>query len=221
MPTPTLLLLMLLLILPQTQIHAKASQQKFPAILVFGDSTVDTGNNNHIPTLFRGNHHPYGRAFPGRLPTGRFSDGKLVPDLLASIIGLKETVPPFLDPSLSDQDIVTGVSFASAGSGYDDLTASLSHVIPVSKQPDYFRKYVHRLNGVVGEKEARRIVAGALVLVSAGTNDFLFNFYDLQSVRRLQFTVDEYQNWLLSGLRDLVKVIPQLHKSISLFWVKY
>ena len=44
----------------------------------------------------------------------------------AEALGLKETVPPYLDPALSNQDIVTGVSFASAGSGYDNLTASLT-----------------------------------------------------------------------------------------------
>lgn len=206
MPPPIFLLILLPITLQIIfECNAETSKQKFTAILVFGDSTVDSGNNNHILTLFQGNHPPYGRAFPGRLPTGRFSDGKLVPDLLASILGLKETVPPFLDPSLSDHEILTGVSFASAGSGYDDLTTVVSRVIPMSKQPAYFRKYIQRLQGIVGEREAENIVAGALVLVSAGTNDFLFNFYDIPS-RKFEFTIDEYQNFLLKKLNDLVKV---------------
>ncbi|KAL8531227.1 hypothetical protein ACS0TY_008017 [Phlomoides rotata] len=209
--SPPTFLLLLLLITPQIRTTAaKTSVPKFPAILVFGDSTVDSGNNNHIHTFFRGNHQPYGGAFPGRLPTGRFSDGKLVPDLLASIIGLKESVPPFLDPSLSDEDLVTGVSFASAGSGFDDLTSLVSLVIPMSKQPAYFREYIKRLNGVVGEEEARAIVAGALVVVSAGTNDFLFNYYDMPSTRRFEFTIDQYQNWLHNRLKHLLKELYEL-----------
>jgi hypothetical protein len=81
---------------------------KFSSILVFGDSTVDTGNNNYIKTLSKGNHLPYGRDFPNHVPTGRFSNGKLAIDFLASIMNLKDTVPPFLDPNLSNEDLLTG-----------------------------------------------------------------------------------------------------------------
>jgi hypothetical protein len=41
-------------------------------------------------------------------------------------LGLKELVPPYLDPNLSDEELMTGVSFASAGSGFDPLTPTLS-----------------------------------------------------------------------------------------------
>lgn len=119
------------------------SSPEFPAILIFGDSTVDTGNNNYIHTLFKGNHYPYGKDFKSHVPTGRFSNGKLVPDLIASMIKIKDTVPPFLDPKLSDKDILTGVSFASAGSGFDELTTVASGVIPFSTQVQYFKWCSH------------------------------------------------------------------------------
>lgn len=41
-------------------------------------------------------------------------------------MGIKETVPPYLDPELNIQELMTGVSFASAGSGFDPLTAKIS-----------------------------------------------------------------------------------------------
>lgn len=44
----------------------------------------------------------------------------------ASYMGIKEFVPPYLDPSLSIKEMMTGVSFASAGSGFDPLTSGLS-----------------------------------------------------------------------------------------------
>ncbi|CAA0828117.1 GDSL esterase/lipase [Striga hermonthica] len=176
----------------------------FPAVLAFGDSSVDTGNNNYIATPFRGDHPPYGRDFPGRVPTGRFSNGRLVPDILASLTGLKETVPPFLSPNLSDYEIATGVSFASAGSGLDDLTTSISGVIPVSRQPGYFQDYAIRLEGVLGKREARKVLEGALVVVSAGTNDFILNFYDFPT-RRVRFSADKYQDFLQMKLREFVK----------------
>lgn len=44
----------------------------------------------------------------------------------AEAIGYTKIVPAFLDPNLKPKDLLHGVSFASAASGYDDLTANLS-----------------------------------------------------------------------------------------------
>ncbi|XP_042509609.1 GDSL esterase/lipase At2g30310-like [Macadamia integrifolia] len=181
-----------------------SAMPKFPAILVFGDSTVDTGNNNFISTPFKGNHYPYGREFPGQISTGRFSDGKLVPDIVTSALGIKELVPPFLHPSLSDEELRTGVSFASAGSGFDKLTTIASRVIPVPQQLLYFVEYIKRLNKVVGEQDAQKIVSGALVVISAGSNDFLLNYYDLPT-RKQQFDVAGYEDFILGKLQDLIQ----------------
>ena len=41
-------------------------------------------------------------------------------------LGYTKIVPAFLDPNLKPKDMLHGVSFASAASGYDDLTANLS-----------------------------------------------------------------------------------------------
>lgn len=176
---------------------------KFQAILIFGDSTVDTGNNNYIHTVLKANHAPYGKD--SQVPTGRFSNGKLIPDLVANLLGIKDNVPPFLDPNITNDELRTGVCFASAGSGYDNWTVDISKVIPVMKQIDYFKNYMERLKGFAGNDEAMKIINGSLVLISAGTNDFTLNFYDIPS-RRLEFTIDEYQDFLLEGMKNFVKV---------------
>ena len=177
----------------------------FPAVLVFGDSTADSGNNNYISTSFKADHRPYGQDFPGGIPTGRFSNGKLVPDFWVSMLGIKDIIPPYLQPNISDFDIRTGVNFASAGSGFDDLTARVSQVIPVSKQLHYFKGYIRRLKKLVGVTEARRILKGALVSVSAGTNDFTISFYDLRT-RRNDFDINDYQDYVLKKLQNFVNV---------------
>ncbi|XP_077217427.1 GDSL esterase/lipase At2g31540-like isoform X2 [Tasmannia lanceolata] len=202
----SLLILHLAITLSTCQSSAPA---KFPAILVFGDSTVDTGNNNYVGTAFRADHPPYGLKFPEKKATGRFSDGMLVPDLLVSRLGLKKTIPPFLDPALTDDDVRTGVCFASSGSGFDELTTAFSGVIPVLRQLDMFKDYLARLKGVVGDEESSKIINGALILISAGTNDFVFNFYDLPT-RRVLFNISEYQDFLHQKLHDLVKLIYDL-----------
>lgn len=58
-----------------------------PALLVFGDSIVDSGNNNHLPLTFgKCNFSPYGRDFEGGVATGRFTNSKTPADLLGSYI---------------------------------------------------------------------------------------------------------------------------------------
>ncbi|XP_023888314.2 GDSL esterase/lipase At1g06990 [Quercus suber] len=181
---------------------------KFPAIFVFGDSSVDTGNNNYTITGPSGNHLPYGKDFPGHIPTGRFSNGKLAPDFLASMLGIKETVPPFLDPNLSKYDLQTGVNFASSGSGFDNLTTIASRGISMFKQVDLLKKYIVRLKGIVGEKEAKKIISGSLYFTSAGTNDFLI-FYDTPT-RRFQFNVSGYQDFILNRAQIFYKQLYDL-----------
>ncbi|KAF5782233.1 putative triacylglycerol lipase [Helianthus annuus] len=181
----------------------------FKAVLVFGDSTADSGNNNYISTTFKADHRPYGLDFPGGIPTGRFSNGKLVPDFWVSLLGIKQTIPPYLKPNLSNYQIRTGVNFASAGSGYDGVTARVSGVIPMTKQLNYFKEYIKRLKKVVGLKEAKSIVKGALVSISAGTNDFTISYYDLRT-RRDDFAIGGYQDFVLKKLQNFTRELYRL-----------
>ena len=56
--------------------------EKVPAVIVFGDSIVDPGNNNNLVTVAKCNFPPYGRDFIGGIPTGRFSNGKIPSDFI-------------------------------------------------------------------------------------------------------------------------------------------
>ncbi|GJZ33627.1 hypothetical protein Tco_0579063 [Tanacetum coccineum] len=74
----------------------------------------------------KSNFPPYGRDFVNHVPTGRFTNGRLVSDFIASYGGVKDIVPAYLDPTLRIEDLMTGVTFASAGTGFDPMTAILS-----------------------------------------------------------------------------------------------
>lgn len=50
-----------------------------PALFVFGDSLIDNGNNNNIPSFAKANYFPYGIDFNGG-PTGRFCNGLTMVD---------------------------------------------------------------------------------------------------------------------------------------------
>ncbi|KAF7803367.1 GDSL esterase/lipase [Senna tora] len=190
-------------------VREMAAQNNVSCILVFGDSSVDPGNNNVLPTTMKSNFPPYGKDFFNGLPTGRFSNGRLASDFIAEAVGYRNIVPAFLDPKLKLEDLPHGVSFASAATGYDDFTANISNVLPVSRQIEYFEHYKIHMRKLMGEERAEFVIRNALYIISMGTNDFLQNYY-LDSTRPKQFTVQQYQNFLLSRMTRDIQVIHRL-----------
>ncbi|XP_008784445.2 GDSL esterase/lipase At5g45950 [Phoenix dactylifera] len=178
-------------------------------ILVFGDSTVDPGNNNRLPTDSKANFPPYGKDFFHGQPTGRFCDGRLATDFIAEAFGISKSIPAFLDPNLSLEQLQYGVSFASASSGYDEFTATTANVLPFSKQLEYLMHYKIHLRRKVGPAKAEQTVKNALFVVSAGGNDFIQNYF-LLSNRSGQFTVPQYEDFLITLMSKYIKEMHRL-----------
>ncbi|KAJ4869100.1 GDSL esterase/lipase [Raphanus sativus] len=86
------------------------------AFYVFGDSLVDSGNNNYLVTTARADSPPYGIDYPTGRPTGRFSNGLNLPDIISEQIGSEPTLP-ILSPELTGEKLLIGANFASAGIG--------------------------------------------------------------------------------------------------------
>ncbi|KAK1401587.1 hypothetical protein POM88_001192 [Heracleum sosnowskyi] len=141
------------------------------------DSTSDPGNNNFIGTSFRSNFPPYGKDFTNHTATGQFTNGLLANDFIARYVGVKDYVPPYLNPSLDIKELVTGVSFASAGFGFDPLTPTISNVISLSQQLEYFKQYKGKLEAKIGKERTNHVITNALFIICAGTNDFIVNYY--------------------------------------------
>ncbi|XP_074557483.1 GDSL esterase/lipase At4g26790-like [Curcuma longa] len=183
---------------------------RIPAVIVFGDSTVDTGNNNQISTVLKSNFRPYGRDFAGGRPTGRFCNGRLAPDFISEALGLPPLVPAYLDPEYSIKDFARGVCFASAGTGLDNATSDVLSVIPLWKEVEYFKEYKRRLRRYAGQAQAKHIVLEAVYIVSIGTNDFLENYFLLVTGRYRQFTVGEYEDFLIDRAEEFLRAIYRL-----------
>ncbi|KAL3643488.1 hypothetical protein CASFOL_014303 [Castilleja foliolosa] len=200
----------LVLILTSSSSSSKATtarvshSRSVSTILIFGDSTVDSGNNNFIQTTFKSNFPPYGKDFAHQLPTGRFSNGRLTNDFIAKYLGVKDYVPPYLDPTLSIEELMSGVSFASAGSGFDPLTPAISNVIPLSKQLEHLREYKTKLESTIGKNKTKELINNALFFVSAGTNDFVLNYFMLP-IRRSNYTIPAYMNFVLRQTRHVLQ----------------
>ncbi|XP_039015915.1 GDSL esterase/lipase At2g42990-like isoform X2 [Hibiscus syriacus] len=188
---------------------ASKSEAKVSAIIVFGDSSVDSGNNNFIPTIAKGNFEPYGRDFPGGTPTGRFCNGRLPPDFISKGFGLKPIIPAYLDPAFNISDFATGVCFASAATGYDNATADILKVIPLWKEVEYYKEYQKKLRAYLGDRAANEVISEALYVNSIGTNDFVENYYALPK-RKSQFTVQQYEDFLIGIAENLVRQIYNL-----------
>ncbi|XP_061373592.1 GDSL esterase/lipase At2g04570-like [Gastrolobium bilobum] len=177
---------------------------KVPAVIVFGDSSVDAGNNNYIPTIARSNFQPYGRDFDGKQATGRFSNGRIPTDFISEAFGIKQFVPAYLDPKYNISDFATGVTFASAATGYDNATSDVLSVIPLWKQLEYYKGYQKKLSVYLGESKANETISEALHLMSLGTNDFLENYYTIPG-RASQYTPKQYQNFLAGIAENFIK----------------
>lgn len=80
MATPSIVGVIFSLVLALSYAALQAEARVF---FVFGDSLVDSGNNNYLATTARADSPPYGIDYPTHRPTGRFSNGLNIPDLIS------------------------------------------------------------------------------------------------------------------------------------------
>ncbi|KAH9328316.1 hypothetical protein KI387_000424, partial [Taxus chinensis] len=171
-------------------------QALVPALFIFGDSTVDVGNNNYLLTLVKSNFPPYGRDFDNHAPTGRFCDGRLATDYVAETLGFTSFPPAYLSPQASGKSIITGVNFASGASGIYDHTSQLYNAISLTQQLQYFHQYHSKLTSLVGTRNASSTVSQALYILSSGASDFIQNYY-ISPLLMKTYTVPQYVDNLL------------------------
>ncbi|XP_023003907.1 GDSL esterase/lipase EXL3-like [Cucurbita maxima] len=173
------------------------------AILVFGDSIMDPGNNNYIKTLVKCDFAPYGRDFTGGIPTGRFSNGKIPSDFIAEELGVKELLPAYLDPNLTIEELLTGVSFASGASGYDPLTSKIASVLSLDDQLEMFKDYIKKIKAAVGEEKATAILSKSVIIVCTGSDD-IANTYFITPFRRFHYDIPSYTDLMLRSASNFL-----------------
>ncbi|XP_031095396.1 GDSL esterase/lipase At5g33370-like [Ipomoea triloba] len=209
------LLCFIILILGASSSSSSATQvdNKGRALFVFGDSLVDAGNNNYIGSCARADSPPYGLDYPTHSPTGRFSNGFNIADILSQQIGARESPLPYLSPEIHQERgrLLAGANFASAGVGIlNDTGTQFESIIRMPEQLHYFSEYQHRLRAQIGADRARELVNQALVLIAVGGNDFVNNYYlTPNSTRSQQFDLPHYVCHLIS---EYQKLLTRLYK---------
>ncbi|XP_045830882.1 GDSL esterase/lipase At5g22810-like [Trifolium pratense] len=147
-----------------------------PALFFFGDSVLDVGNNNNLPTIIQ-EHLPCGKDFVNHYPTGRFSNGKLVVDFASESLGFSTYQPAYLSLYFKGKNILNGANFASSVSGYHNSTAKLFGTLTLGQQLEFYKDYQKQLMRIAGRLNASSIISGGIYIVGAGSVDFLMNYY--------------------------------------------
>ncbi|XP_020261593.1 GDSL esterase/lipase EXL3-like isoform X2 [Asparagus officinalis] len=181
----------------------------YPGLFAFGDSILDTGNNNLLTTVMKSNFPPYGKDFAGHEPTGRFTNGQVPSDLIASKLGIKDLLPAYLSPKLSSEELLTGVCFASVSSGYDRLTSEVWSVMTIQDQLDLFKDYKKKLQAITDTERAAKIIGESIYIVCSGSNDFA-NTYFSSPLRRAEYDVSAYTSFLVNSASSFLEELYNL-----------
>lgn len=202
MGVPSSLLVSLLAVLGFSLVHGGPL---VPALMIFGDSVVDVGNNNHLLSLVKANFPPYGRDFVTHRPTGRFCNGKLVIDFTAQYLGFTSYQPAYLSQEARGTNLLIGANFASGASGYYEGTADLYGAISLTRQLNYYKEYQRKVVDMVGNARANEIFSGAIHLISAGSSDFIQNYYVNTPLNRV-YSPDQFSDILMTSYTNLIQV---------------
>ncbi|ESR61552.1 hypothetical protein CICLE_v10018082mg [Citrus x clementina] len=175
-----------------------------PAIITFGDSIFDAGNNHYNKNCTaQADFPPYGSSFFHH-PTGRFTNGRTVADFISQFIGI-ELQKPYLEARIavlngSRKDYpANGINFASAGSGVLMETNKDWGVIPIQDQLQQFQALVKQ------SQIDKNLVQQSLFFFESGSND-IFNYF-------LQFDTPalDPDAYVQAMLAEVAKLIDQLY----------
>jgi phospholipase/lecithinase/hemolysin len=180
-----------------------------PALIIFGDSVVDVGNNNNLSTLIKANFPPYGRDFVTHQPTGRFCNGKLATDIIAEYLGFTSYPPAYFSREAAGTNLLTGVNFASASSGYHDGTAKLYRSITLTQQLIHYKEYQNSVVSMVGKNRGNEIFSDSIHLLSAGTSDFIQNYY-VNPLLNVIYDPDRFSDVLIQSFTTFVQTLYRL-----------
>ncbi|XP_020533912.1 GDSL esterase/lipase 1 isoform X2 [Jatropha curcas] len=169
--------------------------KNFP-LFIFGDSIFDAGNNNYLKTaVARANFWPYGETF-FKCPTGRASDGRLIPDFIAEYLKLP-FIRPYLEPN--NHHFTNGVNFASGGAG--------ALVETFQGRVTYFKKVEKQLGQKLGNTETKALLARAIYLFNNGGNDYASSPSLINSSSVFNHSRKKYVAMVIGNLTTVIEEI--------------
>ncbi|PRQ37253.1 putative triacylglycerol lipase [Rosa chinensis] len=175
-----------------------------PCYFIFGDSLSDSGNNNGLLTLAEVNYRPYGIDFP-QGPTGRFSNGRNLVDIIAELLGFDEYIPTFA--AAIGGDITKGVNYASGAAGIRDESGRNQGMrITLYKQLINHQIIVNKL--VANGSLAADYLSKCIYSIGIGANDYINNYFmpKLYPTSRL-YTPKQYADVLVQEYSQQLRTL--------------
>ncbi|KAI4354020.1 hypothetical protein L6164_002921 [Bauhinia variegata] len=178
--------------------------QSHTALFIFGDSLFDAGNNNYINSIpfAQANYPPYGKTF-FNYSSGRFSDGRIIPDFITEYAELP-LIPPYLHPDYH-QLYVYGVNFASGGAGVLAETRQ-GQVIDLQTQVNNFIEVYKLLRQNLGDTEAKKLLSRSIYIFSVGGNDYATHSATKSTIP------DPLQGFVATVIGKLITVIQEIYE---------
>nr|XP_043624869.1 GDSL esterase/lipase At1g29660-like [Erigeron canadensis] len=181
-------------------------EPQVPCYFIFGDSWVDSGNNNQLVTKAKVNYPPYGVDFPEG-STGRFTNGRTIADIIGQFLGFNKFIPSYA--SVRDKVITTGVNYGSGSAGIREESGSvMGDRISLDKQLLHHKSIISRLPRW---KRKSRFLQQCIYIVNMGSNDYSNNFffpgvYNTSSI----YTDEQYAEVLIQQYSQQLKTLYKL-----------
>ncbi|KAL8139217.1 hypothetical protein V2J09_005238 [Rumex salicifolius] len=191
------------------------------ALFVFGDSLYDVGMNAYFKKGTFASNAPYGETY-FKTPTGRYSDGRLIPDYITQYAKLP-FLQAYLKPGFSNY--TNGVNFASAGACVlSDIRPGtlinklvctyactcIGHMqINLKMQVNYFGQMVQKLKTQIGAAQSSKLLKQAVYLFNIGGNDYanlISTTINTQSILTPAYKT-HYINMVLANLTTHIQTI--------------
>ncbi|TXG68215.1 hypothetical protein EZV62_003150 [Acer yangbiense] len=163
------------------------------AIFVLGDSVYDPGNNDYLDIGIDGkaNFPPYGETF-FCFPTGRFCDGRQIPDFagypLKMYLAMYANLPIW-------EVIISPMELALQ--------------LNIRIQLGYLKEVANLLKEELGDTEAKNILENAIYLSSFGGVDYMA-FINNTYIDFTQSKMEEYVKMVLGNLTEVTKEIDEM-----------
>ncbi|GMN29859.1 hypothetical protein TIFTF001_002589 [Ficus carica] len=193
-----------------------ANEKGLGASFIFGDSLVDAGNNNYLPTLSKANIRPNGIDFKASSgnPTGRYTNGRTIGDIVGEELGQPNFAVPFLSPNSTGKAILYGVNYASGGGGILNATGRIFvNRLGMDIQIDYFNITRKQFDKLLGRSKAKEYISkNSIFSITVGSNDFLNNYLlpVLSIGARISQSPDAFIDDMIRHLRDQLTRLYQL-----------
>ncbi|KAE8661325.1 GDSL-like Lipase/Acylhydrolase superfamily protein, putative isoform 2 [Hibiscus syriacus] len=175
-----------------------------PCYFIFGDSLSDVNNNNKLVTTAKVNYSPYVIDFP-QGPTGRFTNGRTIQDIIVQLLDFQEFIPPFA--TSRGQEILKGVNYASGSAGILNESGQ-GDQISVNNQLSNHQIIFSTMADMLGECLASKLLRKCIYEVQIGINDYINNYFMPQYYNTSRiFTPHQYVAFLIQQYSRQIKIL--------------